>query len=177
MSLLLDPPIVLSGELSLADVLAANRLLESRRPRKHQGGVRVAAASLAVALGVTVSGFEESLIVWTMGFALAAAAAIYLIPAFVNRAKLHRLWKRKEGVFRVVNTTIGPDGLTITEPHSTITVEWPHFVAALMGPNVLYLFPKEGWILFGRSRFADDRDWNRFRAFVEDRWPVAPRFM
>ena len=60
---------------------------------------------------------------------------------------------------------------------STITVEWPHFIAALTGPNVVFLFPKEGWILFGRSRFADERDCNRFKTFVEDRWPIKPRFV
>jgi len=177
MSMLLDPPIALKGELTLADVLTANRLLESQRPRKYTGGIRACFAALAVAFAITASGFDEPWVAWGVAGALAVAAAVYFVPSLKTRLELHRSWKRKEGVFRQVDTTIAPEGLRIAEPHATITVEWPHFVGALMGPTTIFLFPKEGWILFGRSRFTDERDWNRFKAFVEDRWPVRPRFV
>jgi hypothetical protein len=177
MTMLLDPPFSLTGELSLADVRAANRLLESRRPRKYRGGLRVAVASLGAGFGIAAAGFNDPLVDGAIILGLVAFALLFFIPVLANRNRLRRSWQRKDGVFRPVNTTIGPQGLRITEPHSTITVEWAHFIAAITGPSVVYVFPKEGWILFGRSRFADERDWNRFKTFVEDRWPVAPRLV
>ena len=63
------------------------------------------------------------------------------------------------------------------EPHAEINVEWQHFVAALTSPTVIFVFPSEGWILFGRSRFADEYDWNRFKTYVDDRFPVKPRLV
>jgi len=177
MSSLLEPPIVLRGELSLADVVTADRLLQSGRQRKPVASFGVLVASVVVALGITVHSFNEEFGVWILAGSLVVAALIFAAPTCLNRYRLHQSWKRKEGIFNPVETTISNDGLLITQPHTTIQVEWPRFIAALTSPRVIFLFPSEGWILFGRSRFADEYDWNRFKAYVDDRYPIKPRLV
>ena len=176
MSMLLEPPIVLRGELTMADMAAANRLLQSKRPRKVVPALYVAVASLIVAFGIMLHDFDVEWTDWAFGGAIVGFGLLLGGRSLLARYKLHQSWKRKDGVFRQVDTTITTEGLLITEPHSVIKVEWAHFFGAVTAPTVIFLFPKDGWILFGRSRFTDERDWNRFKAFVEDRWPVAPRF-
>lgn len=177
MSMLLEPPIVLKGELSLADVLAANKLMQPSRRRLVLLTTYVVAACVLFAIGYTAQPFDEGWPVWLFAVGLVVYALILIYPACRDRYFIQRSWKTKTGVFHPVDTTITSDGLVIREPHSEINVGWDHFVAALSSPTVVFLFPPEGWILFGRSRFADEYDWNRFKAFVDDRFPVKPRLV
>jgi hypothetical protein len=177
MSTLLEPPIVLRGELSLADVLTANRMLQAPKRRNLVASAYIFLASIAASVAMAVRTFDEDWGDWTLIGVVVVFFAIYFIPLSITRYRLRRSWKRKEGVFHPVETTIANEGLLITQPHTTIQVEWPRFVAALTSPTVILLFPSEGWILFGRSRFADERDWNRFKAYVDDRYPIKPRLV
>jgi len=177
MSTLLEPPIVLGGELSLGDVLTANRLLQPGGRKAALLTTYVIAAVVLFSLGYALQPFDED---WTTSL-FATCVVIYGVvlsyPACRDRYRLRQAWKSKTGVFHPVDSTITKDGLVIREPHAEIKVEWQHFVAALASPTVVFLFPSEGWILFGRSRFADEYDWNRFKAFVEDRYPIKPRLV
>lgn len=177
MSLLLEPPIVLRGELSMNDVLTANQMLKSDKKRRVVASAYIFLGSIAASVAMAVRTFSEELSNSIFITFAVLFPAVYLIPLAIGRYRLLQAWKQKVDVFRQVDTTITNDGLVITEPHTVITVEWPRFVAALTSPTVIFLFPETGWILFGRSRFADEHDWNRFRAFVDDRYPIKPRLV
>jgi hypothetical protein len=177
MSMLLEPPIVLKGELSLADVLAANKLMQPSRRRMFLLTIYVLAAGVLFSLGYALRSVDEEWTVWLFAAGLVVYGLILFYPAYRDRALIQRSWKTKTGVFHPVDTTIARDGLVIREPHSDINIGWDHFVAAMTAPTVVFLFPPEGWILFGRSRFADEYDWNRFKAFVDDRYPIKPRLV
>ena len=177
MSMLLEPPLVLKGELSLADVLAANKLMQPSRRRLVLLTTYVLAAAMLFCIGYVVQPFDEGWPVPLFAVGLVVYALILIYPAYRDRSVIKRSWKTKTGVFHPVDTTITKDGLIIREPHSEINVGWDHFVAALTSSTVVFLFPPEGWILFGRSRFADEYDWNRFKTYVEDRFPIKPRLV
>jgi hypothetical protein len=177
MSMLLEPPIVLNGELSLADVLVANKLMQPSRRRMFLLTIYVFAAVVLFSIGYAVQPFDEGWPVWLFATGIVVYGLILIYPAYRDRSLIQRAWKTKTGVFHPVDTTITKDGLTILEPHREITVGWDHFVAALTSPTVIFLFPSEGWILFGRSRFANEYDWNRFKAYVDDRFPIKPRLV
>src|SRR5689334_2752664 len=111
MSLLLEPPIVLRGELSMADVLTANRMLKSNKKRMAVASAYIFLASLAASVSLAVRTYDENWSNWILIGAAVVFPAVYFIPLLIGRYRLLQAWKQKVDVFRQVDTTITSDGL------------------------------------------------------------------
>src|SRR5690242_9137121 len=110
MSLLLEPPIVLRGELSMADVLIANRMLQSNKRRMVVASAYIFLASIVVSISLAVRTYNENWSDWIFIGAAVVFPAFYFIPLLIARYRLRQAWKQKVDVFRQVDTTITNDG-------------------------------------------------------------------
>jgi hypothetical protein len=173
MSQLLEPPIELRGELSKADVLTADRMLTPKKKRVIAAAAALVLSALIVAVGVSVRQADEKVSdrVFLVGSIVIAFMLVWRVA--VPRYRIHRAWATRSGIFDVSDTTISNDGVLMKVPHATHRAEWPLFFAAMTRPTAVILFYPGAWMLFARSRFSSEHDWNRFTAFVQQRFEIV----
>jgi hypothetical protein len=169
---LLDPPIVLAGELSKADVMTANGMLTTRKRKVTSAAAFVALLALVVGAGISVREFDEKMSDLVFLGAMLVFPVLALTPFFLARYRVHQAWTTRTGIFDCYETTVSNDGIVMKAPHAVHQAEWPMFFAAMIRPTAIILFYPGAWMLFARSRFADEFEWNRFTAFVQQRFEV-----
>ena len=167
MSHLLEPPIVLKGELSKADVLTAERMLTTKRSKVVKASAYLTLIALALGVGISLREYDENVSDWIFLGTFVVLSALLLVPFLLTRYRVHWAWVRKVGIFDCAETTISNDGLVMKLPHAISNIEWAMFFAAMIRPRAIILFYPGAWMLFARSRFADDHEWNRFTAYVQ----------
>jgi hypothetical protein len=173
MSHLLEPPIELRGELSKEDVLTADGMLTPKRKKITAVAAALVLAALIVTVGVSVRQADEKVSdrVFLVGSFVLAFMLVWRVA--VPRYRIHRAWTTRTGIFDVSDTTLSNDGVLMKVPYATHRAEWPLFFAAMTRPTAVILFYPGAWMLFARSRFSCEQDWNRFTAFVQQRFEIV----
>jgi hypothetical protein len=166
-----EQPIALVGELTVDDARQGMRLAQASIWTKL-----VRASSILIVLGCL-------LFLWSIVFstgdqdwsssdcvliAVCVLVPIVLIVRYaLGRDQLHRAWEQKVGIFQRASTIINADGVTIQLAYAQTAIGWKHFTDFRRTENVVVLFTSGSWMLFGRSRFGSDTEWERFVSFVE----------
>lgn len=176
MSHLLEPPITLAGELSKEDVLTADRMLTTRQRKRKRASTFIAAVGLFVGLGLWLREHDEEASDRVFLAAIIVLPVFVFAPVLIARYRVHQAWTFKTGIFAVADTTIANDGIVMKLPHAVSNIEWPMFFAAMIRPTAIILFYQGAWMLFARSRFPTEHDWNRFTAFVQQRFEIIESF-
>jgi hypothetical protein len=172
MSHLLDPPIVLAGELSKDDVLTADRMLTTKQRKRTRASTFIAALGLFVGLGIWLREHDEEASDRVFLAAMVVLPVFAFAPILIARYRVHQAWTTKSGIFACAETTITNDGLVMRMPHAVSNAEWAMFYAAMIRPTAIILFYEGAWMLFARSRFPDESDWIRFTSFVQLRFEI-----
>lgn len=178
----LEPPIVLTGELTPDDVRRAWRLAEGVGTKWWIVPLAIVLATILVVgllIGWSAREFDAAAGDRILFFVCSAAVVPPLVVGgfrLRNRALFRRAWRTKTGWFTPVETTLDETGLTSTMPHASSRYGWPLFERVRLAPGLIVLFMAEGgWMFFARSRFGSDEEWERFVAFVESRdWSAGP---
>ncbi len=171
----LDPPITLTGELTLDDVRIGWRLAEasiwSRLRRAFLILVTLGCVILLWRIGVTKEdhgpGFSDRMLI----VLCVVVPTTIVIWYFWRRNQLQRAWEQKEQIFRRIETTISENGLMMLQAHRRSEIQWPFFNSFRRTENLIILYHSDSWMLFARSRFGSQADWERFVSFVETNFP------
>jgi len=172
MSHLLEPPITLKGDLSKADVLTADEMLTTKRRKVVRLSTLAAVLALVLGVGASLREYDEDVSNWIFFGAMIVFPGLLLAPILLTRHRIHQAWATKTGIFDVAETTISNDGINQRLPHAVSQAEWAMFYAAMVRPTAVILFYHSSWMLFARSRFADEQEWNRFSTFVQQRFEI-----
>ena len=159
-------PIVAEGSTSRADALHALQL--TRR------NVRTFVIFLLYAglLGLVLYAAQGKQIELWINL-LVALPLMLLIFVLLPRAQVGTLFRRGAPLFAPHRCEISPSGIVVTTATARSEQSWQAFSRYLKSDRVVVLYHGGGFLLsiFARVQFAEDDDWQRFVALVEQNVP------
>jgi hypothetical protein len=166
--------IALTGELSIKDARQGVRLMNASFIGKL--------FHAAVILGMLGCLWELwQLVMFTDAEDLSGSDEILIAICFtfpslllMRYAWVHERWRhlreKKFFYFRPSATVLHSSGISLSTESYRAEYAWEYFTEFRRTDRVVVLFSSGGGMFFGRSRFANDADWERFVNFVESRF-------
>lgn len=166
-----EEPIALTGALSINDARQGVRLMNTTFFGKlfHALVILVVFGCLLAIWKLVMCTDAEDLTL-SDGILIALCfgfPSLWLIRCAWLREQWQRLWERKLLYFRPMETRLHADGVSFNAQAYRAECAWEYFTEFRRTNRVVVLFSTGGGMFFGRSRFANDADWEKFVNFVE----------
>jgi hypothetical protein len=171
----LPGPITLAGRMSWEDGLHA---LELAMGRGRLSGTPTSAPGNRVAVGLALFLLIALAPIAVTpndpgSYALLPVAMLMATLALRRRWLLRRDWTRQHGVFARLERWITEEGLQRKTEEGWTATPWSDFSRIRVSQRVLLLYfhASMSYLIFPRSLFAGEDEWNVFVRFLRDRLP------
>ncbi len=168
--------IVLSGILSVADVMHAQRLaIRAFRVRT----ILLFVLPVLLLTSLLLTGFEMRprspfLVAQILLFLYCIATPLAVVIGYVRRYLYYRRQSHlQQGVFAPTTTVIAPDGMTTKSEHAESRIRWTLFRGFRESDRVIVLylqFPNQ-FLIVSRGKLEDQNQWHSLTALVEHQLP------